>query len=217
MMNKISQEPLDRLNETISDILNPQNSRAFSFKAFVKNCIRQFNLAGHLDPNEVINEAYKRAIRAIEKEKIVENWSAWLKSTCLNIIRERSRARKKCSLIDPQSHFIQNIRSHHSIDGPEPSKEEEESKAIQRQINILLQAIEKMEKSDCQELYLLKLRLIDRWSWEQIRDHLLQDSNGDVPNVAALRQRAARAKRKIRRIYHCIEEERVEPAWTERC
>ena len=76
-------------------ILEPQDSRAFSFGAYVKNRIRQFNLTNHLDSHEVINEAYKRGIAAIEAGKVIEYWQAWLKATCFNIVREASRARQR--------------------------------------------------------------------------------------------------------------------------
>lgn len=198
------EDSVSRLHIAIADILNPEDSRAYSFKAYVKNRIRQFHLAGHLDPNEVINEAYKRAISAIEAEKEIRNWNAWLKTTCFNIIRERSRATQKCASVDPQSFIIANIQACDAVSVCDNEAKLAED-TVEREIRILYQALEELARIDPEAIRLLKLRLIDKLSWEKIREHLLRTTTLDVPSVAALRQRASRTKRKLRCLYHRIE------------
>lgn len=197
-----------QLNIVITDILSPTASRAYSFKAFVKNRIRQFNLTDHLEPNEVINEAYKRAIAAVEAGKEIQNWQAWLKSTCFNIIREHSRAGKKCSTVDPQSIVLANLQACNAISVSSPEGEET-TQIVEEQINILNQALHALAEEDQHAILLLKLRLLDGHSWEYIREYLLANTNEELPSQAALRQRAARAKRRLRRLYHRIEESTV--------
>ena len=199
---------IEQLNIVIAAILNPADSRAYSFKAFLKNRIRQFHLTDHLEPNEVINESYRRAIAAVEAGKEVQHWQAWLKSTCFNIIRERSRAGKKCSAIDPQSMVLANLQACDAIN-VFSSQENDSAQLVEGQIAILHEALKELTKEDANAVRLLKLKLIDGLSWECIRAHLLATTNEELPNLAALRQRAARAKRKLRRLYHRIEESTV--------
>jgi hypothetical protein len=203
-----SEGSIVRLNLEIAAILNPKDSRAYSFKAYVKNRIRQFHLKEHLNPNEVINEAYKRAIAAVEAGKEIQNWQAWLKTTCFNIIRERSRANKKCSSVDPQSLILANLQACDAINVFN-SKEEATAHEVEKQLMILEQALEELARTEFEDFQLLKLRLIDELSWASIRDYLLKNTDQDVPNLTTLRQRAVRAKRKLRRLYHRIEDATV--------
>ena len=197
---------IERLNDAITHILEPQDSRAFSFSSNVKNRIRQFNLTNHLDCNEVINEAYQRGIAAVEAGKVIEHWQAWLKATCFNIVREASRARQRMPSIDPQSHAIANLQA---VEIDRAEMEASIKKALKR-VMCLTRALEVYAEQEPELAHLLQLKLVDRWSWQRIREHLVQQSSDEVPSVAVLRKRASRGKTKIRRLYHQIEEEYVE-------
>jgi len=198
---------IERLNYTIASILDPNDSRAFSFKANIKNRIRQFNLTSQLDANEVINEAYKRAIAAIDRGKEIEYWQAWLKVTCFNIVREQSRARKRQPSVDPQSPAITNLPSNQMGHLFEHSEEESRVKEAQKRAFCLAKAMEKYTRREPELACLLQLKLVERWNWQRIREHLVQQSSEEVPSVSTLRKRASRAKTTLRRLYHQIEEE----------
>ena len=199
--------PIERLNHTIANILDPNDSRAFSFNAYVKNRIRQFHLASYLDTNEVINEAYARAISAIEDGKPIKHWQAWLKATCFNIVRERSRDRKRHPTIDPQSSTVTNYPSSQLGHLFERSEEEARIKEAQKRMLCLAEAIKIYTQRDPELACLLQLKLVRQWSWQRIREYLVQQSCEEVPSVSTLRKRASRAKTKLRRLYHRIEEE----------
>lgn len=199
--------PIERLNHTIASILDPNDSRAFSFRAQIKNCIRQFNLTSHLDVHEVINEGYKRGIETIEKGKEVEYWQAWLKATCFNIVREHSRAGKRHPSVDPQSPAITNLPSNQIGHLFERSEEEARIKEAQKRVICLARAIEEYTRREPELAYLLQLKLVDQWRWQRIREHMVQQSREEVPSVSTLRKRASRAKTTLRRLYHQIEEE----------
>lgn len=202
--------PIERLNHTIASILDPNDSRAFSFKANIKNRIRQYNLTSHLDANEVINEAYGRAITAIELGKEIEYWQAWLKATCFNIVREQSRDRKRHPSVDPQSSVITNLPFNQIGHLFERSEEEFRIQEAQKRTVCLTRAIEEYTKIEPELAYLLQLKLVNQWSWQHIKEHLVQQSSEEVPSVSTLRKRASRAKTKLRRLYHRIEEEYTE-------
>lgn len=199
--------PIERLNHAIANILNPNDSRAFSFRANVKLRIRQFHLTSHLDANEVINEAYKRAIAAIEKGQKIEHWQAWLRSTCFNIVRERSRDRKRHLTVDPQSPVVTNCPSSQIDRLFERSEEEARIEEAQKRKLCLARAIEIYAQREPELVHLLQLKLVKQWSWQRIREYLVQQSSEEVPSVSTLRKRASRAKTKLRRLYHQIEEE----------
>ena len=203
-------DPVERLNCAISSILDPRDSRAFSFKAYVKNRIRQYNLTSYLDANEVINEAYQRAISTIESGKDVQQWQAWLKTTCFNIVRERSRDRKRHPSIDPQSVVIANLQFNQMGHIPERGEEAARVRAAKKRVICLRRALEEYAKLDPDLSLLLQMKLVDQWSWQRIREHLVQQSSDEVPSLSALRKRASRAKTKIRSLYHRIEEEYTE-------
>lgn len=201
---------IDRLNCTISSILDPNDSRAFSFRANIKNRIRQYNLTSHLEAHEVINEAYKRAIAAIEQGKKIEYWQAWLKATCFNIVREQSRDRKRHPSVDPQSSAIANLPSKPFTHLFENGEEASKIKEAQKRVICLERALEEYSNREPELACLLKLKLINRWSWQRIREHMVQQSSEEVPSVSTLRKRASRAKTRLRRLYHRIEEEYCE-------
>ena len=199
--------PIERLNNTIASILDPNDSRAFSFRAKIKNCIRQFNLTSHLDAHEVINEGYKRGIAAIEKGKEIEYWQAWLKATCFNVVREHSRARKRHPPVDPQSPVITNYPSNQMGHLFERSEEASRLKEAKKRAICLAKAIEEYTRREPEMACLLQLKLVKQWRWQRIREHLVQQSSEEVPSVSTLRKRASRAKTALRRLYHQIEEE----------
>lgn len=201
---------VDQLNHAVANILDPKDSRAFSFRSNINNRIRQYNLTNHLDANEVINEAYKRAISAIEAEKVIEHWQAWLKSTCFNIVREYSRDRKRHPSIDPQSFAIANLESNQTGHPFERCEEEVRIKEAKKRVICLTRAIEEYTKLEPALAQLLHLKLVNKWSWQHIREYLVNQSSEEVPSISTLRKRASRAKTKMRHLYHRIEEEYVE-------
>ncbi len=203
-------DPVERLNYAIATILDPQDSRAFSFRAYIKNRIRQYHLTSQLDANEVINEAYKRAIAAIESGKEIEQWQAWLKATCFNIVREYSRDRKRHPSIDPQSVAIVNLQFSQMGHIPDRGEEAARVREAKKRAVCLKRAIEEYTRLEPDLALLLQLKLVHKWSWQRIREYLMQQGSDEVPSLSALRKRASRAKTTMRRLYHRIEEEYAE-------
>jgi DNA-directed RNA polymerase specialized sigma24 family protein len=66
-----------------------------------KSRLKQFHLLGIYEPDEVLNEAVLRLIKALQKGNTIPIPEAWIKLTGLNIVREMKRRKQKCQNLDP--------------------------------------------------------------------------------------------------------------------
>lgn len=202
--------PLERLHRELEDLLNPDQSHPYSFITFVKVRVNQYGLRGNLDPYDVINESYKRAVSAIQQGKDIKNFKAWLRKTCLNIIRENKRGIQRHFPVNPQSAVFENF-----LAAEMPSMLDELEAAvrhaeIQKRLRILKKALAELAALEPDAVQLLEWRLVNGWNWSHIKE-ILESSGGEhAPSLDALRQRASRAKRKLRKLYHQIEQDLAE-------
>lgn len=189
------QSPLDKAME---EILGKDNPYAYTVFTFISQRLRQYNLEKWMEPHDVLHDAYRRGKNAEAKGKDIHTPHAWLKSTALNIIRERSRAWSSIST-DPQ--IIEELLP--DEDRPEQSLiQQEEVQKLQETIDILA-------KSDPDAFRLLYLRTIREYSWQEISE-LLSQETGCTVNDVALRKQLSRAKKKFRSILHNLDKSTTE-------
>jgi RNA polymerase sigma factor (sigma-70 family) len=151
-----------------------------------------------MEAHDVLHDAYRRGKSAEAQGKNIHNPHAWLKSTALNIIRERSRAWSSVST-DPQ--IIEELLPDETR--PEQALiQQEEVRKLQETISILA-------KTDPDAFRLLYLRTIREYSWQEISDLLSKETGNKVSDVA-LRQQLSRAKKKFRAILHDLDESNTE-------
>jgi DNA-directed RNA polymerase specialized sigma24 family protein len=85
-------EPKSRpgLDEAASEMLKPGSGN--SILAQYTSYLKKFNLQRKCDAAFVFNEAYLRACKALDAGKEISNYSAWMRVTGYNYVRELSRA-----------------------------------------------------------------------------------------------------------------------------
>lgn len=192
---------LELLNIEVKEILLEDCPHAYSFIAKVQRDLNQYQLQGQLEPHDIIHEAYERAVETICKGKKIRNAKAWLKTTCLNIVREKQRERFRQQPTDPQSRIFEVVTSDC---GNIPIDESCPQVTRQQKLELLQRALDILSRKKPQIAQLLTWRLLEKRSWEKIREQLVLDSQ-TAPSEEALRQRATRAKRDLRQIYHKLE------------
>jgi len=178
------------LNEAMEQILNQDNPYAYSTLAMVRHHLWQFGLHS-IEPAEILTEAYLRALKAIDQGMQIQNYKGWIKGTAFNIVRERFRQGLKELPTDPQADCLDRVSE------PEPDCDDQRD----RNFTILREAFEKLRATEPDVAELVDWRIIGNLSWADI-DQRLRERDGESPSVEALRQRATRAKRKLRRLFH---------------
>ncbi|MGF1512474.1 MAG: hypothetical protein ACFB5Z_02085 [Elainellaceae cyanobacterium] len=190
--------PPNQLQAVIREILSTNSAHPYSFISMVQRFINQYNLTHTTEPHEIIHIAYERTRKAEKKQTII-NYKAWLRSTCLNIIREKSRERRKETLMDPQSHEFE------AQTAVEVNSEPVSQVTQEQRIDLLFLALERLFEIRPDIGQLLKFRLLDGYDWVQIQKILAEE--GEDCKLATLRKRAERGKRLLRRIYHQLEKD----------
>lgn len=185
--------PEDALDAATIEILAKNNPHAYSTISFIHRSLMQFNLASQFDAHEILNEAYVRGREFIESGGIIRNPHSWLKSTSLNIIREKSRKQKREPLIDPE--VVELIPSFRAIEDSVVSHEE-----IDHNWKALMSSLDVLGGTDPEGVKLLRLKA-EGLSWKEIQQHLAKET-GEATSESTLRQKACRAKKTLRKIYH---------------
>jgi DNA-directed RNA polymerase specialized sigma24 family protein len=185
--------PEEALDAAVIEIVGKNNPHAYSTISFIHRSLMQFNLASQFEPHEILNDAYVRGKNFIRSGGIIRNPHSWLKSTSLNIIRENSRKQKREQLIDPE--LVELIPSLRVIEDSVVSQED-----IDKKWKALLSSLKILSRTDPEGARLLRLRA-KGLSWKEIQQQLVKEDGG-TPNESTLRQKASRAKKILRKIYH---------------
>lgn len=206
-MHKSSDDcPSEQLKIVIQEILSDSSPHPYSFISMVQRFLMQYGLARISEPHEIIHMAYERAIAAQAKSVTIHNYKAWLRSTCLNIVREKSRQHRRELSTDPQSHtFERQVSVDYALEQQLGLESPSTRLTREQQIQLLLRALAQLMEMRPDIGQLMRLRLLYEYDWAKIQ-HILAES-GEVHKAATLRKRASRGKRLLRRIYHQLEEE----------
>lgn len=186
--------PTDVLDIAVSEILGRGNPYAYSTIATIERYLHQFHLAGRVEVFEIVTEAYLRGKRLQRQGTAIRNPHAWLKRTAYNIVREEQRRFSRHPAMQVEG------LDHHCL-SRQPGDTQWEQIHLDMQLEALWQAFDILTQEDPDAAQLLTWRALNNLSWKQIWAHLAEQG-GEVPNEATLRQRAARAKKHLRQIFH---------------
>ncbi|BAZ11330.1 hypothetical protein NIES4071_31560 [Calothrix sp. NIES-4071] len=148
--------------------------------------LRQYELLGKHEPDEILNEAISRLSKAVNSGKKVYNLQAWLRKTGLHIILEISREETRYRVIDNQNFDFEEFI-------PDERQQPEDDSEL---CKLLKQALKEL---DIQDRKLLIMRYYRHQSWQNIAKTLSTD--GVEISTEALRKRGSRALAKLRKIF----------------
>lgn len=165
---------------------------------FIKRILRQFRLDRQFQESDILIETYLRIRKKIESEEsiYIRNMQAYFKSVAFNIVREKSRERKKAD------YSLEHLIDHGY--GFQDKNSEIDDSGID-QISKLSKALKKLSDEDFE---LIQLRIIKGLSWNQINDyinHSKDNINNKKLSVSTLRKRGERALKRLREAYFSIE------------
>lgn len=192
--SNINSQPLDltlqevekQLLEEAQELLNQNSSSGRLLYAFVRRNLHVFHLNDYFSEAAILNEALIRAVLATRKGTIIRELTAWLRSACYNIIREKSRFRQKFVSLEAQIDLVEQV--------------EFQPEAIEEDFRYIQAAFEMLEPRDQR---LLTLKIIEGRSWEEIHA-ILKDEEQCNCSIAALRKQKERALVRLRKKFHAL-------------
>jgi RNA polymerase sigma factor (sigma-70 family) len=187
---------LELLTTVVNNLLSEEKDEATrKIFFFIKRTLRQFKLDGQLEESDILSEAYLCVRKKIESGELIQNIPAYLNRVAFNIIRERSKKKKKSK--DLHIRLINN--SHGVIDTTSRIDDLDSN-----QITILLKALKELNSEDFE---LIKLRIVKGLSWNEISDNLnySKDNENKKRLSANTRKKGERALKRLRKAYYYCE------------
>jgi RNA polymerase sigma factor (sigma-70 family) len=154
---------------------------------FYRLRLRQYELLGKYEPDDILNDAVSRLDKAVKSSKIIYNVVPWLRKTGLNIINELSREQNKYRIIDSQKLDLELILS------SEQYHQENDDGELYMQLYQALQLL------DFNDRRLVILRFYQQLSWQDIVRRFAEDNI--YISETTLRKRGSRALATLRKIF----------------
>ncbi|PSN16318.1 hypothetical protein C7293_03180 [filamentous cyanobacterium CCT1] len=180
----------DVFDQALSDILGKDNPHAYTILSAIQRTLNQYHLNTQYEAYEILHEAYLRGKKKLQAGEVIRNPYAWLKATAFHVIYERKR-KHRANATDPQ--VIEAAL-------PDPRLNLMQQQIIVEELDLLYAALRLLNQEDPEATCLLYLRTVSDWSWSQISQWLIAEGHA-AATEAALRQRASRAKRRLRDIF----------------
>jgi DNA-directed RNA polymerase specialized sigma24 family protein len=181
---------LDVFDQALTEILGQENPQAYSIMSAIQRMLKQYRLASQIEPFEILHEAYLRGKQKLQTGETITNVYAWLRSTAFYVISERKR-KDRDGATEP--HVLEAVVQDEHIS---PMQQQ----ILAEELKLLYQSLAKLQQEDPASARLLALKTFQDWSWGDIRGWLI--SQGEpAASEATLRQRASRAKRRLREIF----------------
>lgn len=180
-----------KFDKAVQALFDANNPDSLSFCASITRTLRQFRLGGTYEAKEVISEAYTRGVKQIKAGTLIDVPLAWLRGTCLHVIRElkRKQSRSDHPKFDPEGCVTEGVAFSEIL-------LREDLWAIQLALKRLSQ----------EEHQLLCIRIFEGLTWQEIGELISQP--GDLPlSPGTARQRGSRALKKLRGYYELIRDE----------
>jgi DNA-directed RNA polymerase specialized sigma24 family protein len=187
----------DVFDQVLSEILGQDNPRATPILSAIQRTLRQYHLEKQVEAYEILHEAYLRGKRKLQTGEVIHSPYAWLRSTAFHVIYERKR-KQRSSATDP--HVIEAIL-------PDTGLNLMQQQVICEELDLLHQALAQLNREDPEGTCLLYLRNVSGWSWSQISQQIVAEGQPWVAETT-LRQRASRAKRRLREIFLVVSSSR---------
>lgn len=172
----------------VQALFDDKNPDALSFCASVHRLLLQFRLSDTYEAREIIAEAYTRGIRKIEEGVVIDVPLAWLRRTCLNVIREFKKEQERSA--SPKFDQFPWV----------PGDLEISRLVVQEDLYTIQVAMQQLSP---EEQLLLSKRVFQRLSWQEIGETLC-NKDGSSLKAGTARQRGSRALKKLRLIYERI-------------
>lgn len=180
----------DVFDQALGEILGKENPRAYSIMSAIQRTLNQYRLASHYEVHEILHEAYLRGKKKLQAGETIHNAYAWLRATAVHVIYERKR---KCRAGTIEPHILEAVLLDDRVNLMQ-------QQILSEELSLLYKALGLLQQEDPETTHILYLKTVEGWSWSQIREW--QMANGEPAiNEAALRQRASRAKRRLREIF----------------
>jgi predicted RNA polymerase sigma factor len=180
----------DVFDQALTEILGKANPQAYSIMSAIQRMLRQYRLTSHVEPYEILHEAYLRGKQKLKTGELITNAHAWLRATAFYVISERKRKDREGAT---EPHILEAIVLDERINLMQ-------QQILAEELRLLYQSLAILEREDPASARLLALKTFQDWSWGDIRGWLI--SQGEpATSEATLRQRASRAKRRLREIF----------------
>ncbi|NJS15897.1 MAG: sigma-70 family RNA polymerase sigma factor [Nostocaceae cyanobacterium CSU_2_110] len=185
--NNISYQQLisQRINSIQKQFPELENNTVLAaMRHYYRLRLRQYGLLERYEPDDILNTAILRLVRAIDLGKSICNVVPWVRQTGLNIIHELSK----------EKHRITHLEA------LETNLPDEENSGKSEDNELYIQLYEAIQQLSSEDRELLVLRFYQQLSWADIVK-LLADKDTYV-SEAALRRRASHALSKLRKIFN---------------
>lgn len=180
----------DVFDQALSDILRKDNSYSYPILSAIQRTLRQYHLDGQYEAYEILHEAYLRGKHKIRAGEVIHNPHVWLRATSFNVIYERKRKHRD-STTEPQ--VLESVLTDPRLTLMQQQVQNEE-------LDQLYQALHLLHQEDPKGTALLYLRIVRNFTWKQIQQWLVGQGEPNTKEVV-LRNRASRAKRRLRDIF----------------
>lgn len=177
----------EALHHAIKAIYAPEDPDTLSLLVSVTAELRRYKLDRAYTAADVINEAFVRAIAAINKGKSIPAPIAWLRLACRYIIKEKSRGKKR----EAQMETIERIAD--PLIEPEWPLGEGLSDQHQ-QVRAHFQKLSRLNQD------ILILKIVEELRWEAVQERLVAMGHRHY-SLGALRQKKRRALQQLRTDY----------------
>lgn len=175
----------------VQALFDSDNPESLTFCSSVARTLRQYRLSGTYDTKEIISEAYARGVAKIDAGVFIKIPLAWLRSTCLNVIRDFKRKQTKSDYpkLDGEAWSLGGL--------------EIENMLLQEDLQAIRLAFEQLSP---EEHKILQARIFEGRSWQEIGKRFSYTEALPLKPGTA-RQRGSRALKKLRHHYDLIRDD----------
>jgi RNA polymerase sigma factor (sigma-70 family) len=182
---------LAEFESQFASLVDRRKPESQAFRAFIQRYLRMWRLESLYDVDDVLNEAYIRAMPIVRSGRSIKHVSAWVRATALNILRESFRRHSRDTLLLEDS--LDRLTSNTA----DQLAEQEDFATKAEIVNLALQRLTVNDQR------LLSLRYWKGLSWQAIAE-LLEKEDGIAPGLPTLRQRASRAVKNLKQQYDLL-------------
>jgi len=173
----------------VSNLLLPNHPSGTAFLNFIWHYLSIWNMRD-IDPKDILAEAVYQGLKYIQTNaQPIEIPEAWLRVTCLNLLKNQMRATIKYQKI---SECLK-----------ESSSETESPLTIAERFEWLDNFYEAIKQLPPDEQELVQLRLFDERTYEQIY-YWLKLRDGQAPDISTIRKRYSRAVIRLKKIFPAV-------------
>ena len=174
----------DTLNVVMAAISQKGNQSTLNFWVSVEAEIRRFGLARSLSAATVLNESYMRCVKAIDRGRVIHNYSAWLRLTCRYIVKEKKRHQQRDVQFDLLESILFDDDDSEASSQTHGDCDKTQLKRGWKQLTPLDQTI-------------IELNVIQGLSWQKVQQSLQENGLGTF-SLPALRKRKQRALERLK-------------------